>query len=275
MADDPAAEEHRRMAEEARARAIAAFPFERVEVPGDQALATWERLRTAGRGWPVVLGDDDALGALALLHIDGDPGTAVAQILAGADGIRHPDSLLAERALERQRDLAYLRDLMERAEGDTRAALQQDLLLEENEPRAPDVGPWPTEPAASVGLSVAYDILSGEPLPKVHIALIPTDDWTTVPAHLQWGAWNACPAPEYHVAALRSWRDRFGAELVGLGFDVMNLKVSRPPQTRQQALELAREQYVYCADIVEQGVETLNALAATLMASDWWYFWWD
>jgi hypothetical protein len=32
-------------------------------------------------------------------------------------------------------------------------------------------------------------------LHKVHIALIPTD-WTTVPAHLRWGGWNACPHAE-------------------------------------------------------------------------------
>jgi hypothetical protein len=105
--------------------------------------------------------------------------------------------------------------------------------------------------------------------------LVPTDDWTTVPAHLRWGGWNACPAPEYHIAALRAWRDRFGAELVGLAFDTMNLRVARRPQTRPEALDIAREQYLYCSDIVDQGVGTLSALAATLMASDWWFFWWD
>src|SRR5262249_5046813 len=111
--------------------------------------------------------------------------------------------------------------------------------------------------------------------PKVHIAIIPTDDWTTIPAYLNWGGWNACPHPEYHIAALRSWRDRFGAELVGLSFDVMNLRVARRPATREAALELAREQYFYCGDIVDQGTGTLSRLAATLMTDDWWFFWWD
>jgi len=36
-----------------------------------------------------------------------------------------------------------------------------------------------------------------------------------------------------------------------------------------------RGQYVYCSDIVDHEVETLNALAAVLMGSDRWYFWWD
>jgi hypothetical protein len=96
-----------------------------------------------------------------------------------------------------------------------------------------------------------------------------------MPAYLHWGQWNGCPAPEYQIAALRSWRERFGAELVGLSRDVMNVRVQSRPPTREVALELAREQYVYCSDIVDQGVQTLSALAAVLMESDWWYFWWD
>ena len=55
----------------------------------------------------------------------------------------------------------------------------------------------------------------------------------------------------------------------------MNIKVARKPETRAAALDLAREQFAYCSDIVEQGVGTLSALAASLMENDWWYFWWD
>jgi hypothetical protein len=40
-------------------------------------------------------------------------------------------------------------------------------------------------------------------------------------------------------------------------------------------MELAQEQYDFCPDIVLQGTGTLEPLAATLMASDWWFFWWD
>jgi hypothetical protein len=55
----------------------------------------------------------------------------------------------------------------------------------------------------------------------------------------------------------------------------MNIKVETRPQSRAAALDLAREQFLYCSDIVEQGVGTLSALAAALMENDWWYFWWD
>src|SRR5262249_5334448 len=92
---------------------------------------------------------------------------------------------------------------------------------------------------------------------------------------LRWGGWNECPAAEYHVAAMRSWRDRYGAELVGMSSGMLNFRVTAKPKTREEALALAREQYIYCADLIDQGVQTYSALAADLMANDWWYFWWD
>jgi hypothetical protein len=147
-----------------------------------------------------------------------------------------------------------------------------DFEDEEDEEREPPLGQWPASPSGSPGLSVAYEILTHRPLPKVHIVLVPTDDPTTVPAHLHWGNWNECPAPEYHVAALRHWREHYGAELVGLNMDLMNLRVARKPATREEALEAARVQYVYCNDMVDG---SLSALAADLMAHNWWYFWWD
>jgi len=77
------------------------------------------------------------------------------------------------------------------------------------------------------------------------------------------------------VAALRSWRDRFGAELVGLSTDCMDLRVARPPQSRADALDLAHDHYVYCFDSVDQGVGTLCGWAALLLGHGWWSFWWD
>ena len=74
---------------------------------------------------------------------------------------------------------------------------------------------------------------------------------------------------------MRSWRDRYGAELIGMSSDTINLRVAVRPKTREEALALARDQYVYCADNIDQGVRTYSALAAALMESDWWYFWWD
>jgi hypothetical protein len=242
-------------------KALANFSFEKVEARGEDALATWEALKTAGRGVPVVVGNLEGV-----LNPFG-PGfyerlKPVQETIAAANAIRFPQDLIKMR---RDEDLAAW-------EGLRKLGLLKGIEDEEDEDeeREPPLGEWPASPSRAHGLSVAYESLT--PLPKVHIVLVPTDDPTTVPAHLQCGNWNACPAPEYHVAALRHWREHYGAELVGLNMDVMDLRVARKPATRDEALDLARVQYAYCNDMVD---ESLSALAADLMAHDWWNFWWD
>jgi hypothetical protein len=243
--------------------AFASFPYEIVETNGESALATWEELKNAGRGAPVVLGEED-LGNL-LLPFDPTERARlkpIEEILAAAEAINFPDDLRKRRRDEYAAAMMALKKIASLA----------DFKDEERE--AP-LGDWPTETSYGWGLSVVYDFATRQPRPTVHIALIPTDDPTAIPAYMQWGNWNECPPPAYHVAALRAWRDRYGAELIGLGADTINLRVSRKPATREEALELARAQYVYCNDIIDQGVGSYRALAAGLMASDWWFFWWD
>jgi hypothetical protein len=281
-------EEIKRRNDESNAKALANFAFERVEVPGERAMATWEQLKSAGRGVPVVIGDDDSFGNLLVPFGPAWPNQRLAaEIIAAADGIRHPESLAAYKAREeakaeyltqsfKSRPDAPLPTIIVTDAGGTRELTREEtqaFMLQES--RSPPLGDWPAQAESASELSVALDRRSGGFLRKAHIALIPTDDWTTIPAYLRWGGWNACPHPEYHVAALRSWRDRFGAELVGLSHDTMNLRVAHPPASREDALDLAREQYVYCPDNVDQGVGTLSAFAAYLMGNTWWDFWWD
>jgi len=54
----------------------------------------------------------------------------------------------------------------------------------------------------------------------------------------------------------------------------MNLTVTRRPETAEAAMDLAREQYIYCSYIVHGGTQTLDRLAKTLMTDEWWYFRW-
>lgn len=298
----PSVEEIQRAAEEWRAKALASFPYERIETTGTAALATWRRLKAEGRGVPVVIGDDDhvvqLMDGFAMLAGGMDSILSKDQITTNArktlelaGKLHHPDDLLRLRERESADADAFLKDLLRRdanpqlptvtlqnADGSSRVLTPAEVLDQMIADHEPPVGSWPTEEPAvtpdNLGLTVALEMFR-DPLHKVSIALIPADDATEIPAYLNLGNWNAMPAPEYHVAALRSWRDRYGAELVGLNFDTFNLQVSRPPASRNEALELAREQYEYCADIVDQGVGSLSALAANLKVDRWWYFWWD
>src|SRR5262249_30768782 len=96
-----------------------------------------------------------------------------------------------------------------------------------------------------------------------------------IPAYLKFGAWNACPPPEDHVAVMKYWHGLYGAEVVSIASNTVEMFVARAPRSRKKALELAREQYLYCYDIVIQGTETIDNLAATLLNGKVWYFWWD
>ncbi|WP_206377132.1 DUF4253 domain-containing protein [Sphingomonas sp. G-3-2-10] len=225
----------------------AGIPYPRIETTGANALAEWERLRRAGNGWPVIVGGDEALALIGEQFEAEGNAVAVDVILAASRKIRVPEDLFARLDAER--------------------------LSEED--KAALAGDWPESPPPETGLTVASDILTGKPHDRVHILLIPTSDGAEVPAYLRWGGWNECPAPEMHVAVLRDWHARYGAELVGLSGDILNLRAKRRPETREAALTLATEQFFYCTDIVEQGVGSTSALAATLMSSDWWFFWWD
>jgi len=94
----------------------------------------------------------------------------------------------------------------------TRTYTREETIADmERGPREPPIGRWPIWSESSPGLSVVKDTLSGKPAAKVYIGLAPTDDWTTIPAYLRWGGWNDCPAAGYHVAAMRTSRDRYGA----------------------------------------------------------------
>lgn len=280
MAETITQEELARREAEWRAEALAAFPYERIQISGANALQEWEWLRRTASVAPVVVGGDEALDRI-LEPFHPDPRgrsdeSWLVQTLAKADQLTHPKSLMAHREAEGER----LRQWCEE-NADYCAAFQ---VFEENlgeSSVSPDYFPHDTAPAEEEPshqvppLTVALDWRTGQPFESVWLVLVPTDDWTTIPAHLRWGHWNANPPPEIHVAALRSWRDRYGAELVGLSGDTMNIRVASKPASPDEAMALAGELYVYCNDIVDQGVGTVANLAAMLQSEDWWFFWWD
>jgi len=138
-----------------------------------------------------------------------------------------------------------------------------------------EMGSWPLITPKSGSISAHLDILSGRPNEVVYIAKIPTPLNWQAPAYVGMGGWNECPDPAALTALAKRWHERYGAEIVSITHDVMEFSVANPPATKEQAIELAKEQFIVCSDIVTQGVETISALAATLLNSNYWYFWWD
>src|SRR5205823_214172 len=124
-------------------------------------------------------------------------------------------------------------------------------------------------------LSAHCDPLTEKPYPEVVLTVLPTAESWTAPCFLRFGNWNEVPPPEVHAALFKYWSERYGATVACIASDVVEFTVARPPKSRAEAMELANQHYVYCTDIVDQGVETLEALAATLLNAPTWYFWWD
>jgi hypothetical protein len=97
------------------------------------------------------------------------------------------------------------------------------------------------------------------------------------------GAVNVRSATEVS-AVLRSWEDRFGAILVGLGFATITLLVTRPPTRAEDAVHLAAEVAALCPDALWQPGEqwpyesseaTLDALSRRLVREPVWRLWFD
>jgi hypothetical protein len=96
-------------------------------------------------------------------------------------------------------------------------------------------------------------------------------------ARIGWqGATNYYDAGAVSVA-LRSWEDRYGAELVRVGYDYIQLAVRNPPRDDQGARKLAAEHFAISPDTISQNDDgdTPDEYARSLKGSNNWYLWWD
>lgn len=96
-----------------------------------------------------------------------------------------------------------------------------------------------------------------------------------LPAVCGFGGWNECPPIDAQCAAMKYWQEKYGAEIITLTGDYFECQVEKPPATKEEAMQLAWEQYWFCPDIVDQGTETISNLGAALLDSRLWFFWWD
>lgn len=221
------------------------LPFEHLIVPGQEVAATMARLRAERPGIvPVVLGDASGLPDLA--KVIAEHGTAEAVLREGL--ALDLDAWMKARVDE---DPEYFN-----APGDPGAS--------------PEPGGEEVEP-----LAATRDLLTGDYKPAVLLGLVPADPPWKVAAEVRPGGWNECPDATVQLAFFKRWHEQYGAVVTCIAEDIIEFSVARPPQTPAEARRLAREQFIYCPDIVMQGVGSEAALAATLQGSGHWFFWWD
>jgi hypothetical protein len=133
--------------------------------------------------------------------------------------------------------------------------------------------------SAAAGPQIGADDVAGAvgslPAP-LRLGLVAASRPADVPATVGWmGAVNYIATPARLACVLRSWEDRFGARLVHLGFDTMNLLVERPVPCHEAALAVAAEHFAFCSDNVYQGAGSIRRYAAGLPGAAIWSFWWD
>jgi len=108
------------------------------------------------------------------------------------------------------------------------------------------------------------------------LGLVPVTRPADVPAAIGWlGPANYFTDVAPLSAVLRSWEDRFGAVLVGLGFATMHVAVRRPPVGESSTLAVAAEHLAICPDNIFQGIGNVRDYASSLDGEAAWFFWWD
>jgi hypothetical protein len=133
--------------------------------------------------------------------------------------------------------------------------------------------------AVAVGLeTTTTDVASAVTLlpSPVRLGLVAASRPADVPAIVGWtGAINYYATAAPLACVLRSWEDRFGARLLHLGFDTMDLLIERPVPSHEAALAVAAEHFAFCPDNIYQGASSISRYAAALLGAAIWSFWWD
>jgi hypothetical protein len=108
-----------------------------------------------------------------------------------------------------------------------------------------------------------------------HLGLVPARRGADAVAMVGWdGSAGHLPAAQV-AAVLRSWEERFGVRVVGLGFDTLELSVAAPPVSLQHARRVAAEHYAFCPDNIAHGPEDFELYAKHIRGTTTWSFWWD
>lgn len=108
------------------------------------------------------------------------------------------------------------------------------------------------------------------------LGLVAVDRPADIPAALGWtGMIKSTDQVAAVSAVLRSWEDRFGATLIVLGFDELELSVAAPPRLQGRALVVAAEHRAFSVRSFSGQPGNLREYAASLTHRRHWRFSWD
>lgn len=88
------------------------------------------------------------------------------------------------------------------------------------------------------------------------------------------GGFNECPLPLYQAVLFKAWKDEYGAVPLLVKEDTWVLRADKLPATDEEALQLAKEHFLFCQYVLET-FDTVGEYAAFLKKEPVWHFWWD
>jgi hypothetical protein len=213
--------------------------------PKREPFASWVRLHAAHVQtglWPFLVGPD-------LKEVDRQ---AISELWYDAATEHDPTAVTRGLALDVR---AFLADQAEELE-------------------VPDPATLTVDPAALAGAErqPQFAFTSRDTV----IGLIQARHGWEVPGLLSWsGAVNYDLDGAHHVAVLRWWQERYGAELVTLTRDQIELLVARPPRDPATMVQVAVEMLGFCPDLDVLGTGMVAVLANEVVPHRRWSFWWD
>ncbi len=109
---------------------------------------------------------------------------------------------------------------------------------------------------------------------EIIFARVPVTNPWEIFAYLPFGGWNECPDTLELMAVCKYWYEKYYVRPVVISSDMLEFNDIRI-NDEATALKVATEMYIFCNDIIEQGLGTINKLSKLLMTSVPWTFWWD
>jgi hypothetical protein len=137
--------------------------------------------------------------------------------------------------------------------------------------RFPGLAPAGESPLAAAELR---DVLTA--IPACRLALVAASRPADVLPLIGWaGVTNRWGEATPAAAVLRSWEVRFGARLLQAGDADLTVLAARPPRDLAAALQVAAEHRAFCDECGGDGLVSVGAIGARLLATPLWSFRWD
>lgn len=226
------------------------------DMPGGAGIAQrWRRLRDeavkVGR-WPVLMFDGYVFKA---------------KLYAGDR--ESPEAILAEAAkFDREHWLSERRRRQQQSHEEEAGEGEEDSMYYLAKPDQIERFAKEVETPALTELEAMEAHLGSEGKP-ITVALLPTQEswkvYAYIPNELQ-------PRAETSTGILKSWHERYGAEVVMMTDEELCLWVPEPVTNKEELCRLAEEQFFFCPELVDTSG---SKFAANLRRHRVWSFWWD